>query len=136
MERSNRHPRKLSIILFDIDYFKQINDNYGHIKGDEVLEKMGEIINESVRISDIAGRFGGEEFLLILPETGIEAAYLLAERIRKSVEKSYFGLETKVTIKEVLQNSKFQTADEFINSADENLYKAKENGRNRIEMEI
>jgi len=136
LERSNRHQRKLSIILFDIDYFKQINDNYGHIKGDEVLEKMGKIINEYVRISDIAGRFGGEEFLLILPETGIEAAYLLAERIRKSVEKSHFGLETKVTISGGVAEYKIQTADEFINSADENLYKAKENGRNRIEMGI
>lgn len=130
----------LSIIMADLDHFKNTNDTYGHIAGDEVLRKFGEILRNSIRMSeDWAARFGGEEFLICLPDTPLEAAAEIAERIRKEMEDQRFGFCTdniKITssfgvcsLNEIGDNN-FET---LIQCADKKLYKAKHNGRNRVE---
>jgi len=139
INRAERYSRKLSIIMMDIDYFKKINDNFGHLFGDAVLKKVGDIIKENIRKVDIAGRYGGEEFLIILPETNIFPAYSLAERIRKGVHSYNWNLlsEFKEKITITISGGVAELDDEnylrLLKKADTMLYKAKDNGRNRIE---
>jgi len=126
--------RELCIILFDIDNFKRVNDNYGHISGDEVLKDIASIMKSSVRDSDYVGRYGGEEFLVILPKTNIEHAFITAERIRKNIEEYVFISGLKVTISGGLSQYEKEDTIDFINKADTLLYKAKELGKNRVEI--
>ena len=135
--RAIRYKREFSLIIFDVDFFKKVNDQYGHAAGDDVLIGITKILNKSLRNSDIASRHGGDEFSLILPETIKERAVEVAERIRKSVEKMEFrhgGKKIKVTISMGVSAVKpsYNDKKQLYKKADACLYKAKESGRNRV----
>lgn len=140
MQRTNVSGRPLSIVSFDIDHFKSVNDTYGHEAGDSVLQKFAERLKTNIRPQDIACRPGGEEFLLILPETTKDRAESSAERIRQAIEAEPFLIERDnhnigVTVSAGIAT--YNGADgvlaDFLHEADQALYLAKENGRNRIE---
>lgn len=137
--------RKYSSICFamiDIDYFKKINDTYGHIVGDMVLKEFSNILLHSVRIGDIVGRYGGEEFGIILPEIYYKDAYHLCERIRRNIENHKFDADDKIISITISVGVSFKgpidslTPIDMIRIADSALYDAKENGRNRVEMRL
>jgi len=139
-KRSKRYNRDLSLLMLDIDHFKSVNDNYGHQVGDIVLRKISSIIISQLRDSDLAFRYGGEEFMVILPETKADDAINVAKRMKQEImetEHIYRNLNFKVTasigivsIKDML--GKFETVDDIIKKVDDNLYKAKNSGRNTI----
>ncbi|HRF89643.1 MAG TPA: diguanylate cyclase, partial [Desulfobacter postgatei] len=135
--QSKRSKKPLSAIMFDIDYFKQINDTYGHPTGDVVLKTLVQKIRRSIRESDILFRWGGEEFLIILPESDVNIASNIAEKIRKTVEDleiTFSGKTISVTISMgVGTMSEVDTSDDLIIRSDKALYAAKEKGRNRVE---
>ena len=131
---AKRYSLDLSIVMFDVDHFKRINDTYGHQTGDQVLVKISSTIRDSLRQTDIIGRYGGEEFLVILPHTNIEDAYTSAERLGKNIEDLNWDKGFKITISGGLISRKDQSASDLIMKADALLHKAKENGRNRIEV--
>jgi diguanylate cyclase (GGDEF)-like protein len=130
----------LSLILIDIDHFKKVNDTYGHLEGDKILRGVGSLLKNSVRKNDTVARYGGEEFVLILPETNLEAASMIAERIRQVVESTAFDVENahiRVTIS--LGISSFpshrpRSKEELVKMADLALYHAKGEGRNRVSL--
>jgi len=134
-----RHNRTYSIIFFDIDHFKNVNDTYGHDAGDVILKSIGLLLNRYSRDIDIVGRFGGEEFVIIAPETDKEGAKIFAEKIRKIVQKTKFMYKkTRIDITisgGVAERKETNSMEETLKLADERLYKAKKNGRNRIEAE-
>jgi diguanylate cyclase (GGDEF)-like protein len=133
---SKRYKNSLSIIMFDIDCFKNINDSFGHQVGDEVLLKISSTLKNKLRQVDIAGRYGGEEFLIILPNTNLENSHKVAEKIRGSIQQlKWDSGKFNVTISGGVSSLKDEDVTEFISKADDFLYKAKENGRNRIEYE-
>jgi diguanylate cyclase (GGDEF)-like protein len=139
IERARRNNRYYSIIILDIDHFKLINDTFGHQGGDIVLQNFAEILNESIRKSDILGRIGGEEFAIFLPETNQEEAFKIAERIRVKVENTKINLNNKkvsITTSLGVYTSNVLELDELIKFADENLYKAKNSGRNKTVCKI
>jgi len=137
---SNRAVRTgsvFSLAMIDIDKFKNINDTYGHQTGDYVLKTFAAVIRSILRKADFCGRYGGEEFLIVLTETDLQAAKIFAERIRDCVEKSLFpslGPDTRVTVSIGLTVYKMQeNIERTISRADEALYRAKNGGRNRME---
>ena len=139
IQRSKRYKTTLSVIMIDIDFFKKVNDKYGHQIGDEVLVDVAKVILENVRACDIPTRFGGEEFLLALPDSDIKAAYNLAERIRLAVSaikfndgETDFGITVSMGIS-TLKNDE-SSLDPVIKRADGKLYDAKKTGRNKIEL--
>jgi diguanylate cyclase (GGDEF)-like protein len=137
IERTRRNQNNLSIIVFDIDFFKRVNDTYGHPVGDQVLCKLVTIVKQSIRKIDSLYRIGGEEFVILCPDTNNEQVLNLAERIRQSIENTSFDEVEQVTIS--LGVTQFKESDqqkEFINRADKALYKSKENGRNQVQFEI
>jgi len=134
-ERSIRYLRPFSMLFIDVDDFKKINDTFGHRTGDKVLQKIAYIIKCGIRNSDIAGRYGGEEFSVLMPETGREKAYLAAERLRKSVEEGFQKGDKpiKVTISiGVAEYKSGMKKYELIEHADRALYRAKYEGKNRV----
>ena len=123
----------LSIIMFDLDHFKQINDNYGHAEGDLVLRTVSELIDENKRISDQAGRWGGEEFMIVCPNTNLKNARMLAEKLRKAIEEMTFELSGKITSSfGVASYDIGESAKKYCHRADERLYEAKDSGRNCV----
>ncbi len=127
--------KNLSVLFFDIDHFKKVNDTYGHDTGDKVLKKVAETINTSVREGDTVARWGGEEMVASLLGANETDAKSKAEEIRKTIESLVFEdvPDLKVTISiGVATNSKDSSFDVLVNSADKALYKAKESGRNRV----
>ncbi|MBM4321607.1 MAG: GGDEF domain-containing protein [Deltaproteobacteria bacterium] len=137
LPRARRHGRPLSLILFDLDHFKQVNDNFGHLTGDHVLREMAAIIRQRVRREEVFARYGGEEFVILLPETLLEPARHYAEQLRKLVERHTFlfeGRELAMTISlgvaELIAG--MSTPQELIQAADQMLYQAKSRGRNRV----
>lgn len=135
MERSTRYGGVVSLIMFDIDHFKNVNDTYGHAEGDAVLRELSDIIRIEVRRVDTAARYGGEEFAVILPEVAKEDALIFAERLRKHVEKDFLEGDIHITISlgvATLQSTDNITVESFIKLADAKLYEAKESGRNRV----
>jgi diguanylate cyclase (GGDEF)-like protein/PAS domain S-box-containing protein len=135
LERSKRYHQPLSMILFDIDHFKVINDTYGHVVGDNVLKTLTQIVTKNLRAIDSLARWGGEEFIILAPGTGIKRAQVLAERIRKAIEGHRFHDVGKVTISSgVTEFTLHDTKDSFIKRADDTMYKAKKKGRNRVEV--
>lgn len=139
MELSKRNKTPLSIIMIDIDFFKKINDKHGHKAGDAIIIEMASTLKSMIRASDIACRFGGEEFLVLLPETDLDAAIRVAQKIRKAVEHLVvaIGSEHKqsFTVSCGVSNvsvSKEKNIEPAINRADQALYEAKENGRNKV----
>ncbi|MCW5828801.1 MAG: diguanylate cyclase [Deltaproteobacteria bacterium] len=138
-QRSRRHRRELSLMMLDFDHFKQLNDTYGHPVGDRVLSRVGEFLKETLRESDMAFRYGGEEFSVLLPETGGKHAFQLAERIRKGISAITFpekpGLRVTVSIGVATYPGHGDlTRERLISDADEALYGAKRDGRNRVRM--
>jgi len=135
--RSRRYRTPLTLVMLDVDYFKSVNDTFGHQEGDEVLITVAAIIKNLCRSQDVAARYGGEEFLLILPETNGAGARVIAERVREEVESHQFNHEGKahsVTIScgiAEINNEKDQGLASLIGVADQALYQAKESGRNR-----
>lgn len=130
---AKRYELPLSFVMIDIDYFKMINDTYGHKVGDYVLKKFTMIIKNSIRQEDFFARFGGEEFILLLPNTKIDSALEVSERLRQKIEKTRFkGIKEKITasfgITELLKTDE---AIDALKRADDALYEAKRNGRNR-----
>ncbi len=137
MEFSTRHKHDLTLMMLDIDKFKNINDNYGHTVGDAILRNFSDTIMKCLRRSDILFRYGGEEFSVLLRNTSTEGAALLAERMRKRVEEMEFEYNNiKVNATVSIGVAQMKEGDEvtgFIGRADDLLYKAKDNGRNRVE---
>lgn len=132
----DENPR-LALVILDLDFFKDINDEHGHLAGDRVLERLGEIAAERVRASDTLARIGGEEFALILPDTGSEEARQLADEIRESVGGETFRLgedDLNITLSGGVAawQSSMQGTSELLRAADRRLYEAKSSGRNRI----
>lgn len=127
----NRTKIPLSIAMFDIDDFKKVNDRKGHVYGDQVLVDVAALINKSIRDTDLVGRYGGEEFMVIFKEANLVTASIIAERIRKAVEKHIFNEGITITISGVKQYEGENLKD-FIHEADKNLYKAKHNGKNQV----
>ncbi len=133
IERAKRYEAPLSIIMFDIDHFKKINDTYGHNVGDNVLKGMVKIVEEHLRKSDNLYRTGGEEFIVILPNTDIEKAEIVAEKIREAICKTKFEKVGRVTISiGVTQVTEDDDEDTVTSRVDEALYRAKNTGRNRV----
>jgi diguanylate cyclase (GGDEF)-like protein/PAS domain S-box-containing protein len=138
---AHRYQRPVAILMLDLDRFKQVNDTYGHRAGDEVLRHFAQICRETIRETDIIGRTGGEEFAILLPETELDSAFLLAERIRSSVESSALKfnkaiLPYSVSIGVAVKAAEKMRIEELLSRADEALYQAKEAGRNRIRIHI
>jgi diguanylate cyclase (GGDEF)-like protein len=134
IERSTRYNSPLSLILFDLDHFKIVNDTYGHLCGDYVLKTVIRIIQDHIRKTDSLGRWGGEEFMLLAPETCMEQAAGLAEKIRQHVRLFAYKNVGTITISCGLAELKAgDTIDGLIKRADDALYKAKRKGRNRVE---
>ncbi len=138
--RAERYGQSYSAMLCDVDFFKPYNDHYGHLAGDEVLEKVAEVISGSLRAGDTAYRYGGEEFLILLPEQTLESAKVAAERLRRSVEDLAIPHEAKappgvVTVSlglAALSQDEKKPAEELLREADAALYGAKEAGRNTV----
>ncbi|MGE5384338.1 MAG: GGDEF domain-containing protein [Betaproteobacteria bacterium] len=139
MARSKRHGAPLAVLMIDIDHFKAINDTYGHVVGDLALRTVVQSLQGALRDTDVLGRFGGEEFLVILPVLGGESAGVAAERLREAVEKNVVNLEGKqvsITISiGVACYRPEDNAESLLARADAALYAAKYRGRNRIELE-
>ena len=136
-QRHERSQESLSLLFVDIDYFKKVNDTYGHLFGDEVLKILAKVIVDSIRPTDLCCRYGGEEFLILLHETNTEQATLVGNRIREAVEKLEF--ETKKDFKFTVSIGIFsgvanshKNIQNFIDNADKGLYMAKESGRNCV----
>ncbi len=139
-ERSRRNNVHFSLLMIDLDHFKKVNDTYGHQEGDVVLRSLAELMHCHLRQYDTAARFGGEEFSLILPETDPVEAAGVAERMRKAIAKMAFtGEIEKLQITASIgvatsPNSKINHAEDLLRAADDALYEAKSNGRNRVEI--
>ena len=136
--RAKRYGNKLSIGIIDVDFFKKINDTYGHLCGDYILQEVAYNIVNNFRQTDFVFRYGGEEFTVILTETSAESAQIPFERLRKTIEEQVFKYDNKdikVTISTgISSNTELQEAWDMLDEADKALYKAKNNGRNRVEL--
>ena len=133
---ARRHGNVFSIVMFDIDHFKQVNDTHGHLAGDRILKAIAALINAQRRVSDIFGRYGGEEFVMVLPETGQEQALAVAEKIRERVEKAAFKYENttiKITVSAGVGSVNLNDSESTLfKRVDDALYKAKLAGRNKV----
>jgi diguanylate cyclase (GGDEF)-like protein/PAS domain S-box-containing protein len=141
VNRQKRYPTQLSLLMIDIDFFKDYNDTNGHLAGDQILKAISIIIQHAVRESDFVARYGGEEFSAILINAGREEALTIAERIRKNVAESYFPNESAqpngdltVSIGVATFSSTISSLTDLIREADNALYQAKRAGRNRVEV--
>ena len=139
INRANRYKEDFSLIMLDIDHFKSVNDHYGHLTGDEVLEKIATLTRRNTRDTDIVGRYGGEEFIIILPKTNLSSAWVAAERIRSIIEKAEMkdsvGNVFAITVSQGVAGWEGgEDANSLISRADEALYKAKGKGRNRVQI--
>jgi diguanylate cyclase (GGDEF)-like protein/PAS domain S-box-containing protein len=133
VDRTKRYEVNLSLILFDIDDFKKVNDNFGHLTGDEVLRKIANIAKENIRQSDFLARWGGEEFMIIQPDIPSKEAIILAERLRLTIETSNFPRSQKITASfGVTTFLKNDSIDSFLSRVDKALYSAKTTGKNKI----
>ena len=136
IDLAHRHKNPLSVLMIDIDHFKDINDNYGHSMGDKVLRSLVDGLNSHIRNSDVLFRYGGEEFTILLNNTSVEGAHLLAQRIRSSIEKMthiYDNTVIQLTISvgmATLENN--ETASQLLDRSDSALYAAKKFGRNCV----
>lgn len=143
MNRSLRHGSPVSLIMLDIDHFKQVNDSFGHSVGDRVLRSVGQVLRDSCRVYDVAGRYGGEEFCIVLPETKVSNTSVVAERIRERLAASRFdvGADSVMVTASIgiagidsVETEGSLSPSTLIDRADLALYSAKHHGRNRVEM--
>ena len=135
MERQTRYGGCLSLVMFDIDHFKKVNDTHGHAEGDIILKQVSDILLGQVRSMDTASRYGGEEFAVILPEVDLKSAYIFAERLRQNVENHFKDTQIPLTISlgvASTQQEIEETPDNFIRKTDAQLYEAKRSGRNQV----
>jgi diguanylate cyclase (GGDEF)-like protein len=138
--RARRYGTPLAVLMADLDHFKEVNDRNGHPSGDAVLQGVAEYLLRSLRATDTAGRYGGEELLVVLPQNDGKGGAVLAERWRLSVEgASYLGSEQQaisvtISIGVAEYQEAFETPDDLVSAADKALYRAKEKGRNRVEV--
>ena len=135
--RTKRHPSDFSLAILDIDFFKKVNDNYGHQYGDYVLKTVADLMKKSFRKTDLLYRYGGEELVMIMPETNIEGAIIPVQRLRRMVEEydfDYNGVKSKVTVSIglTMNYQNLNSSEDILKSADEALYRAKKEGRNRV----
>jgi diguanylate cyclase (GGDEF)-like protein len=134
-----RYAQGLSLLMIDLDHFKRINDEHGHPTGDALLREFGRLLRDMLRAVDSVGRYGGEEFVVILPHTSADEARQTAERIRKRVEAHEFtaaGKPLRITVSAGVASypsSAVDSPESLIREADKALYRAKQGGRNRIE---
>ena len=141
LHRSIRKCGTLSLIMLDIDHFKQVNDTFGHLQGDIVLQKVALQLQKELRSYDCAARYGGEEFVAILPDSSLKEAIFVADRIRLAVKSTPFSgplAELSLTVSlgvATFYQKHSSTVDEFIKLADDAMYRAKANGRNRVEFQ-
>jgi len=137
---ARRHNSALSLVMFDIDHFKAVNDTHGHLAGDHILSALASVVTPAIRGEDVFARYGGEEFAILSRSAESPAAVALGQRLRKTVEESTFvsdGTPLRVTISvgvATLAHVDAQSPDDLIAAADDALYRAKENGRNRVEV--
>lgn len=135
IEKVRRSKGRFSLIMLDIDHFKSVNDIYGHTVGDHVLKEMVQVIKKNIRKYDIVSRIGGEEFTILLPNTEIEYAYGLAERIRKSIEEYKFIDDYNITVSlGITHYENGDTLDTILKRSDDALYTSKNSGRNRTSI--
>lgn len=135
--RARRHVRDLSVVMFDIDFFKRINDQFGHLAGDYVLKELAKVVQTRIRRDEIFARYGGEEFTLVLPETSLAGAYTLCESIRERIANYRFVFQGEfipvtISMGVTVLNDKDRIAPDVIARADEKLYEAKRTGRNKV----
>jgi diguanylate cyclase (GGDEF)-like protein len=132
--RSERHGFPMSFMMIDVDEFKPYNDSFGHLEGDRALKIVGAILKEGLRGADVAARFGGEEFSILLPQTTCEEAVTIAERIRRRIETTKFP-KRKITISigVACSSANLHSPDELIDAADQAVYEAKRRGRNNVQ---
>lgn len=135
--RARRHERPLSLAIFDIDFFKRINDQYGHLAGDHVLRELARLVQNRIRRDEIIARYGGEEFVLVLPETALDGAISLSETICRMVSEHRFEFQgeripTTISVGCAQLEASDQSVNDLIQRADEKLYVAKRNGRNQV----
>lgn len=136
IEQSKKFDLNFSLIMFDLDKFKKINDTYGHLFGDTVLKSMSKVILSNIKNTDIFGRYGGEEFLILLPNTKLRDGIIIAERLRGTIEKMTWEHDVIITVSMgVVKKFPNDTLDIVLGKVDNLLYKAKRNGRNRVEYE-
>ena len=138
MERARRYKATFSLVMFDIDHFKKFNDTYGHLQGDRIIKEIARLLTQSVRQVDFPARYGGEEFAVILPSVEAKGALVVAERLRKRVEKHEFSgdngplhVTISVGVAEFDQEASYAPT-EIVREADKALYQSKERGRNRV----
>ena len=143
LNRSVRHGSPMSVLMLDIDHFKRINDSFGHTAGDEVLRSVGQVLRESCRVYDVPGRYGGEEFCIVLPETRVGNTSAVAERIRSRLASTKIPIgNTSVTVTasigvagmDASPDEGVVSAAALLDRADRALYAAKHHGRNRVEL--
>ena len=139
VDRFNRYKHPLSLLLLDLDHFKEYNDNYGHLEGDKVLVRFSQIIKSCLRTNDSAYRYGGEEFTVILPVTSGAEAKTVAQRIRSALEAEQFSPENEEDVRITISIgvTEYQHKEElstFIQRADKAMYLSKQNGRNKVTM--
>ncbi|CAM3584159.1 diguanylate cyclase [Arcobacter aquimarinus] len=133
--RSKRYKTEFSVILIDIDFFKKVNDTFGHQIGDDVLKESAQVLKNSIRLTDVLGRWGGEEFLIISPQTNLEGAVKIAEHINNAIKLYKFKTYPNKVTMSIGVASYFEDMskiEEIVLNADKSLYKAKENGRDRV----
>ena len=130
---SRRGEKPLSLLFFDIDHFKNVNDHYGHLIGDKILQQITSLVRQRIRKSDLVARWGGEEFILLLPDSELDEAIKVAEMLRKVIDKEYFEGVGNITCSfGVAMLEENEDAEHLLNRADELLYKAKTSGRNKV----
>jgi diguanylate cyclase (GGDEF)-like protein len=135
--RARRYERELSLLIFDIDFFKRINDQFGHLAGDHVLRELARVVQERIRRDEVFARYGGEEFVIVLPETGLPGAQALAENLRTRVAGHSFifqgeRIPTTISVGCAQLTKEDKAAADLIQRADEKLYEAKRGGRNQV----
>ena len=135
IKRSSRQKSSLALLMIDIDNFKPINDTFGHLFGDSILNKLGELLKTKIRETDMAARYGGEEFAIVMSNTGLTEAVQVAERIRQSIQAFSFGTKSSLATVSIgigMYPSDANSLNELIEKSDSSLYKAKRGGKNRV----
>jgi len=132
IKKAKRYKKSFALIMFDIDFFKIVNDTYGHDTGDQVLEELAQLVTKNIRQTDTFARWGGEEFMILARNSDAKSAILLAEKIRKKVENLFFADGIEITISLGISiYSKNKTKEKLLKEADKALYEAKRLGRNK-----
>jgi diguanylate cyclase (GGDEF)-like protein len=134
LEHSKRYEHDLSVILMDIDHFKKVNDTFGYLMGDEMIKELAQMLMTVVRDRDVLARWGGEEFVLLLPDTSLDQAIEIAQAIKTTVAQTTFKIKDNITLSFGVStmNENMTSIDDLLSEADRNLYRAKGLGRNRI----